>query len=88
MYVGFSTRTLERRFRQQFRTTPKVWITHERMRLAPPLLAEGFSNKEVAASLTTLVNQISAAISNDALATRPKSSGVFKRQQSCSCRVL
>jgi AraC-like DNA-binding protein len=51
MYFGLSTRTLERRFRQQFRTTPKIWITHERMRLAPPLLADGFSNKEVAASL-------------------------------------
>src|SRR5258705_13879355 len=50
--VGLDVRTLERRFREQFRTTPKAWIMHERMSLAPGLLAEGLSNKEVAASLS------------------------------------
>jgi len=45
-------RTLERRFGEQFRTTPKAWIMRERMSLAPPLLAEGLSNKQVAAFLS------------------------------------
>jgi AraC-like DNA-binding protein len=51
VHVGLAVRTLERRFGEQFRTTPKAWIIEERMSLAPPLLAEGFSNKQVAASL-------------------------------------
>ena len=51
VHVGLDVRTLERRFGEQFHTTPKAWITRERMGLAPPLLAKGFSNKEVAASL-------------------------------------
>ena len=51
MRAGLDLRTLERRFREQFGTTPKAWIVHERMNLAPPLLAEGLSNKQVAASL-------------------------------------
>src|SRR5206468_87941 len=51
VHVGIDVRTLERRFRQQFRTTPKVWIMRERMGFAPPLLAKGLSNKQVAASL-------------------------------------
>ena len=50
--VGLDVRTLERRFNEQFRTTPKSWIMHERMSFAPPLLAEGLSNKQVAASLS------------------------------------
>src|SRR5258705_5915584 len=50
--VGLDVRTLERRFREQFRTTPKAWIMEERMNLAPPLLAEGLSNQQVAASLS------------------------------------
>jgi len=50
--VGLDVRTLERRFNEQFGTTPKAWITRERMRLAPPLLAEGLSNKQVASSLS------------------------------------
>jgi AraC-like DNA-binding protein len=50
--VGLDVRTLERRFGEQFRTTPKAWIIRERMGFAPPLLAEGLSNKEVAASLS------------------------------------
>ena len=50
-HVGLGVRTLERRFDEQFRTTPKAWIMRERMSLAPALLAEGFSNKQVAASL-------------------------------------
>jgi len=45
-------RTLERRFAEQFHTTPKAWLIRERMSFAPPLLIEGFSNKEVAASLS------------------------------------
>ena len=49
--VGLDVRTLERRFGQQFRTTPKTWIMRERMSFAPPLLAQGLSNKQVAASL-------------------------------------
>ena len=50
--VGLNVRTLERRFGQQFHTTPKTWIMRERMSFAPPLLAEGLSNKQVAASLS------------------------------------
>jgi AraC-like DNA-binding protein len=50
--IGMDVRTMERHFRKQFRITPKVWITRERMSLAPPLLAEGLSNKQVAASLS------------------------------------
>lgn len=50
-HVGLAVRTLERRFKEQFRTTPKTWIMCERMDFAPPLLAEGLSNKQVAASL-------------------------------------
>ena len=49
--VGVDIRTLERRFREQFQVTPKAWISRERMSLAPPLLAEGLSNKQVAAAL-------------------------------------
>ena len=52
LHVGLDVRTLERRFGEQLRTTPKAWITRERMSFAPPLLAEGLSNKEVAASLS------------------------------------
>ena len=51
MRLGLDVRTLERRFGEQFRTTPKAWIIRERMSFAPPLLAEGLSNKQVAASL-------------------------------------
>ena len=51
VHVGWGVRTLERRFQEQLRTTPKAWITHERMSFAPSLLAEGHSNKEVASSL-------------------------------------
>lgn len=51
VHTGLDVRTLERRFSEQFRTTPKAWIMHERMNSAPPLLAEGLSNKQVAASL-------------------------------------
>jgi AraC-like DNA-binding protein len=50
-HVGLNVRTLERRFRDQFQTTPKAWITDERMSSAPGLLASGLSNKEVAAFL-------------------------------------
>ena len=50
-HIGLDVRTLERRFGEQFRTTPKTWIMRERMSFAPPLLAEGLSNKQVAASL-------------------------------------
>jgi AraC-like DNA-binding protein len=49
--IGMDVRTLERRFRSQFQTTPKAWIMRERMHFAPSLLAAGLSNKEVAASL-------------------------------------
>lgn len=49
--VGMDVRTLERRFRDQYRMTPKRWITLERMKRAPPLLADGLLNKQVAASL-------------------------------------
>lgn len=52
MHVGLDVRTLERRFNEQFRTTPKGWIIRERMSLAPPLLVEGHSNKQVAAFLS------------------------------------
>ncbi len=52
VHVGLVVRTLERRFGEQFRTTPQTWITRERMSFAPPLLAEGLSNKQVAASLS------------------------------------
>ena len=45
--IGLDVRTLERRFGEQFRTTPKAWIMHERMSIAPPLLAGGLSNKEL-----------------------------------------
>jgi len=51
VHIGLDVRTLERRFNEQFRTTPKAWLMHERMSIAPPLLAEGLSNKQVAASL-------------------------------------
>jgi len=52
VHVGLDVRTLERRFGEQFHTTPKAWIMRERMGFAPPLLAEGLSNKQVAASLS------------------------------------
>jgi len=52
VHVGLDVRTLERRFGDQFHTTPKTWIMRERMHFAPPLLAEGLSNKQVAASLS------------------------------------
>src|SRR5215203_5910636 len=52
VHYGLDVRTLERRFADQFQTTPKAWIIRERMSLAPPLLADGLSNKEVAASLS------------------------------------
>ena len=52
VYVGLDVRTLERRFSEQFSTAPKAWIMRERMSLAPTLLADGLSNKEVAASLS------------------------------------
>jgi len=51
LHVGLDVRTLERHFRRQLRTTPKAWLMSERMGFAPPLLALGLSNKEVAASL-------------------------------------
>jgi AraC-like DNA-binding protein len=51
VHIGLDVRTLERRFSEQFQTTPKGWIMRERMSFAPPLLAEGLSNKQVAASL-------------------------------------
>ena len=51
-HIGLDVRTLERRFGEQFRTTPKAWIMRERMSFAPPLLAEGLSNKQVAATLS------------------------------------
>lgn len=50
--IGLDVRTLERRFQGQFRTTPKAWIMRERISFAPALLADGFSNKQVAASLS------------------------------------
>ena len=51
VHVGLGVRALQRRFSEQLRTTPKAWIVQERMSFAPPLLAEGLSNKQVAASL-------------------------------------
>jgi AraC-like DNA-binding protein len=51
VHVGLDVRTLERRFSEQFRTTPKAWIMGARRSFAPPLLAEGLSNKHIAASL-------------------------------------
>lgn len=51
VHIGLELRTLERRFREQLCTTPRAWVMRERMNLAPPLLAEGLSNKEVAAAL-------------------------------------
>ena|ERR1043166_1941578 len=50
--IGLDIRTLERRFNEQFHTTAKAWIMRERISFAPPLLAEGLSNKQVAASLS------------------------------------
>jgi transcriptional regulator GlxA family with amidase domain len=52
VHVGMDVRTLERRFEEHLRTTPKAWIMRERMRFAAPLLAKGLSNKEVAAILS------------------------------------
>jgi AraC-like DNA-binding protein len=52
VHIGLDVRTLERLFRQQLQTTPKAWMMRERMALALPLLAEGFSNKQVANSLS------------------------------------
>ena len=52
VHIGLGVRTLERRFGGQFKTTPKAWIMRERMRFVPSLLAEGLSNKQVAASLS------------------------------------
>ena len=49
--IGVDVRTLERRFDQQLHTTPKAWLTGQRMTAAPPLLADGLSNKEVATRL-------------------------------------
>src|SRR5437763_955526 len=49
--LGLNVRTLERRFHDQCSTTPKHWIMVERMNRAPPLLADGFLNKQVAAFL-------------------------------------
>ena len=51
-HIGLGVRTLERHFNEQFRTTPKTWIMRERLNSAPRLLAEGLSNKQVAASLS------------------------------------
>ena len=51
-HLGMDMRTLERRFDEQLHMTPKAWIIRERMSFAPPLLAEGLSNKQVAASLS------------------------------------
>jgi AraC-like DNA-binding protein len=48
---GMGVRTLERRFKEDFHASPKAWMIGERLRLARLLLAEGQSNKEVAASL-------------------------------------
>jgi AraC-like DNA-binding protein len=50
-HVGLDMRTLERRFGEQLHMTPKAWIMRERISLAPSLLAEGLSNKQVAANL-------------------------------------
>lgn len=51
-HVGMNVRTFERRFREKLRVTPKAWMMRERINLAAPLLAAGFSNKEVAAFLS------------------------------------
>ncbi len=51
VHVGMDVRTLERHFSVQFHTTPKAWLMRERMSFAPALLAQGLSNKQVAASL-------------------------------------
>jgi AraC-like DNA-binding protein len=51
LHAGVDVRTLERRFHEVFRTTPKTWIVRERMSLAPLFLASGHSNKQVAAAL-------------------------------------
>jgi AraC-like DNA-binding protein len=51
VHVGLGVRALERRFSEQLRITPKAWIVQERMSFAPPLLAKGLSNKQVAATL-------------------------------------
>jgi len=50
-HLGLDIRTLERRFRTQWRTTPKIWLMRQRMLLAPSLLREGLANKQVAARL-------------------------------------
>jgi AraC-like DNA-binding protein len=50
--LGLEVRTLQRRFRAELRTTPKIWIMRERMLLAPPLLREGLGNKQVADRLS------------------------------------
>src|SRR5262249_2014764 len=50
-HLRLGVRTLERRFRDQLRTTPKAWLIHERMSLALPLLAKRLANKQVAALL-------------------------------------
>ena len=49
--VGLDVRTLERHFRVRLHTTPKAWITSERMNRAQALLDEGLGNKQVAAML-------------------------------------
>jgi AraC-like DNA-binding protein len=51
VHLGLDVRTLHRRFREQLQISPKAWLQVERMNSAPPLLADGLSNKEVAASL-------------------------------------
>jgi len=51
VFIGLHVRTFERRFFEQFRSTPKAWILRERMELAAPLLIQGFSSKQVATSL-------------------------------------
>ena len=49
--IGFHVRTFERLFFEQFKITPKVWILREKMKSAAPLLIQGLSSKQVAASL-------------------------------------
>ena len=51
VHIGLGVRTLERHFSEQYHTPPKAWIMRERMDCAPPLLADGLSNKQVASSL-------------------------------------
>ena len=51
VHVGLGMRTLERQFQEQYSTTPKHWIMLERIKCAPPLLANGLLNKQVASSL-------------------------------------